>query len=75
VRRAGSSAMADEGVSEHDRRCITHVPDLSNMQVRYDAPAWTPCPMGGGLISQSEHPVMTRAVPFPATGSWHKINT
>jgi integrase len=40
LRRAGSSAMADEGVSEHDRRCITHAPDLSNMQERYDAPAW-----------------------------------
>jgi integrase len=41
LRRAGSSAMADEGVSEHDRRCITHAPDLSNMQERYDAPAWS----------------------------------
>jgi integrase len=40
LRRAGSAAMADAGVSPHDRRCITHAPDLSNMQERYDAPSW-----------------------------------
>jgi integrase len=40
LRRAGSAAMADAGVSPHDRRCITHAPDLSDMQERYDAPSW-----------------------------------
>lgn len=40
LRRAGSAAMADAGVSPHDRECITHKPDLSNMQERYDAPSW-----------------------------------
>lgn len=40
LRRAGHSIMGDEGVDDRDRRAITHAPDFSNMQERYDKPAW-----------------------------------
>lgn len=40
LRRAGSAAMANAGVSPHDRGCITHAPDLTDMQTVYDDRAW-----------------------------------
>lgn len=40
MRRAGSAAMGDAGVSKADRRCVTHAPDFSDMQDRYDNPGW-----------------------------------